>query len=109
MTTKRKVIKSLKRFTDIKQDQFLLASQCTFGHSVMDGNISVFSINDLKESIENNTLKTSLLVDVCAGVNASEYFTFNKKQFIVCGLDDGTIQVYNMAKGSYNRPVFSIK
>lgn len=75
----------------------------------MDGNLSVFSISDLKESMQNNTLKTSLSVDVCSGVTSSEYFTFNKKQFVVCGLDDGTIHVYNMAKGSYSRPVFSVK
>mmetsp|Transcript_35329 Transcript_35329/g.25772 ORF Transcript_35329/g.25772 Transcript_35329/m.25772 type:complete len:156 (+) Transcript_35329:185-652(+) len=74
----------------------------------MDGKVSVFSINDLKQS-QQNTLKTSLSVDVCQAVIDSEYFTFNKKQYLVSGLDDGTIQVYNMEKGNYTRPVFSVR
>jgi WD40 repeat protein len=41
-----------------------------------------------------------------------EYFLFEGKEYLVAGLDDGTIQVYdysaNKDKKSYERPIFKV-
>jgi hypothetical protein len=48
-TTERRVIKSLKKFTDDKETQMLLASSAMYAHSRMDGKIMIFNTPNVQE------------------------------------------------------------
>ncbi|CDW76332.1 UNKNOWN [Stylonychia lemnae] len=125
VSNSRRVLKCLKKFTDAQQKTNFLGCDAMYAHNVMDGKFKIFSYEDLTQSgvqndaVENlvnvqklNPLPESHYVECQFGVNEAEYFNLNGNEFIVCGQDDGTIQIYdyseNKGKASYDKPIFKV-
>lgn len=95
-----------------------------YAHNVMDGKFKVLSIEDLLAAgsqqdatntsslTKGNQLTEAHFVETQFGVNEAEYFNLNGSEYIVAGLDDGTIQIYdyglNKEKTSHERPIFKV-
>lgn len=50
----RRVLTSLKKFTDTASNSLLLGSDSMFGSSVMDGKMKIFSLKNLTESAQGD-------------------------------------------------------
>ena len=83
-----------------------------YGANIMDGKLKVFTLQDLVESTPK-MLKETHFVETSYGVVDSEYFAFGPgSEYIVSGLDDGTVSVYDYTQNkgnSYSKPVFRIQ
>jgi hypothetical protein len=115
----RRACKSLKLATLDGKSQFLLASDIMFGSTEMDGKFKLIStevIRDLKNSEANYTFEkspgTNIVEDhyfeVDCGVTDANSFSLNKTDYIIIGLEDGSLHIYNMTKNlgkSFSRPV----
>lgn len=79
----------------------------------MDGKFKTFTLQGLAVDSNPQQLIESLFVETSFGVNDAEYFQLcGEKEYIVAGLDDGTLQVYDYGannKQSYQKPVFRVQ
>lgn len=55
----------------------------------MDGKFKIFSLEKLLSGKE--TLQEDYFVETAYGVMCAEYFNLNGQEYIVSGLDDGTV------------------
>lgn len=110
VSNSRRVLTSLKKFTDAQSNSLLMGSDGMFGSSVMDGKMKIFTLKNLTESADKQ-LKESYFVESSYCVTDSEYFNFDNNELIVMGLDDGSFHVYDYGSKkdkSYERPIFRV-
>jgi hypothetical protein len=100
VSNQRRVLTSIKKFTNPSNQTYLLGSDSQYGSSFMDGKFKIFSVADLTESAANNKqLKDTHFVETTYGVHDSEYFSFQngdkKNEYIVAGANDGSLHIYD--------------
>lgn len=95
----------------------LLGADSMFGANTMDGKFKVFSLAGLTQSDTTGKIPLSenFFAEVPYGVQCIEHISLDggAQEFILSGLDDGTVQVFdytkNKGKQSIQRPVFKIQ
>lgn len=95
----------------------LLGGDSMYGANIMDGKFKVFSVQDIIDTYTTSkkSLQERFYVEVAYGVQCIEHVSLNNgaQEFIISGLDDGTVQVFdytkNKSKESVQRPVFRIQ
>jgi hypothetical protein len=111
----RRVLRSLKKFTDSTNTSYFLTSHSLYGGSQMDGKFSIFQSDYfLPDNIKSlSTLSPFHFVETSYGVEDSEYFSFeNGVEYIAAGLNDGSVHLYNYSdnKGkNYEKPIFKLE
>ena len=114
----RRVLTSIKKFTDCTNQTLFLGSDSMYGSTIMDGKFKIFSLQNLTDSV-NNQLADIHSVETIGGCHDSEYFCFpgastdsQKQEYIVTGLDDGSLHIYdysaNKGKSSQKNAVFKV-
>ena len=95
------MLKSLKKFTDHQQHQWLLGCDAMYAHNSMDGLVKRFTLASLRKDAQSGhiaKLSHSFKVDTQFGCNATEVFTLGGKDYIAMGLDDGSLHVFDYSE-----------
>lgn len=109
VSNSRRVLTQLRKFTDPQTStSFLLGADSMYGSNTMDGKFKVFSL-------AQEPLSETFFVEVPYGVQSIEHVAIDSgaQEFILTGLDDGTVQVFDYTKHkgkpSIQRPVFKVQ
>lgn len=116
--SERRVIHSLKKFTNDKNQKQFVASSATYSSNQMDGRISVFSVAQLleQESSAQNTasqerpkVPAMQFFESQTACGDSTIVKVEGKHYLVSGFDDGVVCLVDLARTngkSVYKPVF---
>jgi hypothetical protein len=115
----RRACKSIKHAIVGGDKGFLIASDMMFASSCMDGKFKLLSapvLRDLKPSQSSckiikapgTNIAEDHFVELDCGVGDSASFTIGNSDYILTGLEDGSLHIYNLSKNfgkSFSRPI----
>jgi len=115
----RRVCRSIKRATVGGDQDILLASDMMFASSWMDGKFKLLSpavLRDIKPTQSSSNIfkapGTNIIedhfVELDCGVGDSASFTIKNQDYILTGVEDGSLHLYNLTKNygkSFSRPI----
>ena len=91
------------------QDTYLLCADAMYGASLMDGKLKVLRINE-------SVFEEVHFMETTHGVSAVEFFQFQNdgatQEFIVLGMENGSLHVYDYTKNksnNYSKVLFNVK
>ena len=106
--TERRVIRSIKKFTNSQQQRCFLASASRYSHNQMDGKVMIFTAEQLLEA-SNGELPQMQFFESQTACGDSTVVKVKGKMYLISGFDDGVLCLMDLQrqKGeSVKRPVF---